>query len=195
MNKILSACAIAAAFAAMPASAQWYVGAGVGSSRTNGIDGSASGFTLSGGNSNKSSVKVFGGYQITPFWGVEAQYTDLGNRDFTVRDSTGGLVGSGKVKASQYSIAGTGTLPLSQSFALIGKLGVSNNRGSVSFPGVSSSGNKSDVLVGVGVSYSINPKLAVRLEYEDFGKFSSNGGFAGTSIRANNTSLNLQYAF
>ena len=55
--------------------------------------------------------------------------------------------------------------------------------------------HKSDLLVGVGVSYAINSKLAVRLEYEDFGKLSSNGGANGGSIRANNLSLNLQYAF
>jgi OmpA-OmpF porin, OOP family len=184
MNKILSACAIAAAFAAMPASAQWYVGAGVGSSRISGLDGSANGFTVSGGDKNKSSVKVYGGYQLTPNWGLEAQYTDLGKRDVTITP-----IGSFSGKASQYSLAVTGTVPLSQSFALIGKLGASQNK----IDG-SGSSNKSDVLVGVGVSYSINPKLAVRLEYEDFGKLGTNS-LTGRSVRANNTSLNLQYAF
>ena len=190
MNKILSACAIAAAFVAMPASAQWYVGAGVGSSRAAGADGTdATGVTYSGGNTNKSSVKVYGGFQITPIWGVEAQYTDLGNRNI-VATRAGVVIGSGNIKASQYSLAAVGTLPLSQSFSLIGKLGVSQNK----VTGINSQ-NKSDLLAGVGVSYSINPKLAVRLEYEDFGKVSSNGGPTGGSVRANNTSLSLQYAF
>ena len=51
------------------------------------------------------------------------------------------------------------------------------------------------MLIGVGVSYSITPKMAVRLEYEDFGKFSKDGGVNGGAIRANNVSIGLQYAF
>lgn len=169
MKKLLTCCAMAAAFVAVPASAQWYAGVGVGSSK---IDGAGSGL-----DSSKTSAKLYGGYQITPTWGAEAQYTDLGKREAP------GV----SIKPSQYSLAGTGTFPVSQSFSLMGKLGVTRNRVDVSG---GNNENKSDLLVGVGVSYAITPKMAVRLEYEDFGKLSSNG-----SVRANNYSLNLQYAF
>ena len=190
MKKILSSCVIAAAFVALPASAQWYVGVGVGSSKLSGANGTDStATTYSGGDASKSSFKVYGGYQLTPTWGVEAQYTDLGSRNITATQG-GIVVGSGNLKASQYSLAAVGTLPLASNFAVIGKLGVSRN----TLSGLISQ-QKSDLLVGVGVSYAINSKLAVRLEYEDFGKLSSNGGANGGSIRANNLSLNLQYAF
>lgn len=188
MKKLAICCAMAAAFVAVPASAQGYVGFGVGSSKISGADGTSAGLTYSGGNANRGSVKIYGGFQITPTWGAEAQYSDLGSRDITI---TGGAVPvRDSIRASQYSLAGTGTLPLSQSFALIGKVGVSQNRikGAVNE-------NKSDLLLGVGVSYSINPKLAVRAEYEDFGKISKNSGPGGGSIRANNYSVSLQYAF
>ncbi len=190
MKKLAICCAMAAAFVAAPASAQGYVGFGVGSSKISGADGTEMGFTYSGGNANRGSVKVFGGFQITPTWGAEAQYTDLGSRD--VVETSGGVVtGRDSVRASQFSIAGTGTLPLSQSFALIGKLGVSQNR--IKASGVNE--NKSDLLIGLGVSYSINPKMSVRAEYEDFGKISKNGGPNGGSIRASNYSVSLKYAF
>jgi len=195
MKKVFLAGAIAAAFVAMPASAQWYVGGGVGSSKIRGADGTVAPLTLSGADSNKGSAKIYGGYQITPSWGVEAQYSDLGNRDFSIRNAAGLTLATGTLKTSQFSIAGTGTLPLAANFSLIGKLGVSRNHGKVSAPGVSDSGSKTSPMIGVGAVYNFTPKLAVRLEYEDFGKFSSDGGATGGSIRGNNYGVSLQYAF
>jgi OmpA-OmpF porin, OOP family len=199
MKKILSACAIAAAFVAMPASAQWYVGAGVGSSKVTGLDGPivSNGTTVgtfSGGNSNKGFYKVYGGYQITPSWGVEAQYSDLGNRDVAARTLGGVTVLAGSAKASQYSIAGTGTLPLSAGFSLLGKLGVTNNKSKINLPGIAGDENNSSLLVGVGVAYAITPAMSVRFEYEDFGKLSKDDFFGG-AVRANAYSVSLKYAF
>ena len=195
MNKILIAAAIAGAFIATPASAQWYIGGGVGSSSIRGADGTIAPLTLSGGDSSKSSVKVYGGYQITPNWGIEAQYSDLGNRDLAVRDAAGTLRGTGSLKTSQYSVAGTGTLPLSNNFSLFGKLGLSINHGEVSSNGSSMSGGKVSPMIGVGVAYNFTPQLSARFEYEDFGKFSNDGGASGTAIRGDNFGISLKYAF
>lgn len=200
MKKLFLAGAIATAFVAMPASAQWYIGGGVGSSKIRGadgpvlVDGTVPPLTLnvSGLDSSKTSAKIYGGYQITPNWGVELQYADLGKRDFAARNAAGVTLATGTVKASQYSIAGTGTLPLAANFSLFGKLGISSNKDKTTLLGTSESDRKTSPMVGVGVAYNFTPKVAVRLEYEDFGKFSSDGG---TSVRGNNYSLNLQYAF
>lgn len=198
MKKVFLATAIAAAFVAMPASAQWYAGVGIGSSSASGVDGPIvgagipAGTRLTGGDSNKGMYKLYGGYQITPNWGVEAQYSDLGNRDVVARTAAGAQIVAGSLKLSQYSIAGTGTLPLAQNFSLFGKLGVSKNRGKVDLVGQSSSGNKTALMAGVGVAYNITPALAVRLEYENFGK--TGEGFGG-SIRTDAYSLSLKYAF
>jgi len=195
MKKVFLAGAIAAAFVAMPASAQWYIGGGVGSSKINGADGTVTPLKITGADSNKASVKIFGGYQLTPNWGVEAQYADLGNRDFAIRNLAGVQLATGSLKATQFSIAGTGTLPLSSNFSLFGKLGISSNHGKIAAVGVADRGSKTSPLVGVGIAYNFNPKLAVRLEYEDFGKFSNDGGANGGAIRANNFGLSLRYAF
>jgi OOP family OmpA-OmpF porin len=195
MKKVFLAGAVAAAFVAMPASAQWYVGGGVGSSNVRGADGISAPLMLTGADSSKASVKIYGGYQLTPNWGIEAQYADLGNRDFAIRTLAGVQLATGSLKASQYSIAGTGTLPLASNFSLFGKLGISNNHGKISAVGVSDRGSKTSPLIGVGVVYNFTPKLAVRLEYEDFGKFSNDGGASGGAIRADNFGLSLQYAF
>lgn len=198
MKKLLTACAIATAFVALPASAQWYAGIGAGSSKTTGVDGPIigtgipAGTRLTGGDSNEGMFKLYGGYQITPNWGIEAQYSDLGKRDVVARTAAGVAIVGGSFKASQHSIAATGTLPLGGNFSLLGKLGVSSNRGKVSILGASTSGSKTAGMAGVGVAYNFTPALAVRLEYEDFGKMGD--GFGG-SIRANATSVSLKYAF
>ena len=188
MKKLLVVAALASTFMATSAFAQGYIGFGLGSSNSRGANSSVGAVTVTGADSSKGSAKIYGGFQFTPNWGLEAQYTDLGNRSYTVNNA--GVITTGNARSSQYSLAGTGTLPIAQSFALIGKLGVSANRANFS-----GSNNKTSLMAGVGVSYSITPRLAVRLEYEDFGKFSDGNGLGGGSIRATNTSLNLQYAF
>ena len=181
MKKILSACAVAAAFVAAPAFAQGYIGGGFGSSRVTGVDGGG----ITGGNTNKSQVKVYGGFQFTPTWGVEAQFSDLGKRDILAFG-----VPAGSAKVSQFSIAGTGTLPLSSGFSLLGKLGVSANK--VTGSAGIQNGSATSALIGVGVSYNITPALSARLEYEDFGTVAK---YPTSTARANAYSISLKYAF
>ena len=194
MKKVLISCAVSLAFIAAPASAQWYVGAGVGSSNLSGVDGSAgiAPASLTGVDGNKTSSKFFGGYQITPNWGVEAQYGNLGSRTGSVR-LAGVSLGTVTGKSTQMSLAGTGTLPLASGFSLMGKLGVTSNKTNTTGAGVSSSDSVSGLLVGVGVSYSLTKEASLRLEIENFGKGSN--GASGSTIRASNVSLGLVYAF
>ena len=185
MKKIVLAAVIGTAFAASSAFAQGYIGAGFGSSKISGIDSG----TTSGGNASKGMTKIYGGFQFTPTWGLEAQYSDLGSRNVT---DAGVAVGS--FRTSQLSIAGTGTLPLNSNFSLLGKLGVSANRVNAS-TAIGSVRNASSVLIGVGVSYNITPALSARLEYEDFGKIGTLTGPPDITARANGYSLSLKYKF
>ena len=183
------AAAIAASFVAAPVFAQGYVGLGVGSSSLSNADGTENGTTYSGGNASKTSMKIFGGYQITPMWGIEAQYSDLGKRTYT--ETSNNTQYRNDFNASQFSVAATGTLPLGSDFALIGKLGASAN--SIKF----SDGKESTIglLFGIGASYKLTPAIAIRAEYEDFGKFSKNSGNNGKAIKGNNFSVGMQYSF
>ncbi|MES2511328.1 MAG: outer membrane beta-barrel protein [Pseudomonadota bacterium] len=196
MKQILSVCAVVAAtFAAAPAFAQGYIGFGVGSAKLTGVDGTQgiAPSSLTGGNTSRSLVKLYGGYQFTPNWGVEAQYSDLGSRDLTLRNGAGAVTATGSYKNSQFSVAGTGTLPLSSSFSLLGKLGVTANNNRLSVVGVTDRGNTTSLMLGVGVAYNFTPALSARLEYEDFGTVAKDA--PGGSVRANAYSLSLKYAF
>jgi len=176
---------------------QYYAGFGVGSSKSYGINGDSGGVSVTG-DSSKTSVKAFVGYQFTPNWGIEGQYSDLGNRTVTL--TAGALNGSIGARSDQWSIAGTGTMPLSNGFALSGKLGVSRNHttgGTVCLGAACTTvgaSNKTDLLAGVGLSYSFSKQWAVRGEYEHFGKFSNNGGNGG-SIKADNWAVSLVHSF
>jgi OOP family OmpA-OmpF porin len=159
MKKLLMAAAFSAALLAGPASAQMYLGAGVGAAKTD---------------THENSWKLYGGYQFNPTWGLELGYNDLGR----YRGSN----------IESWSLAGTGTLPLGERWSLLGKLGAAANH-----PRFSGASNHTDLLVGVGVGYSLTKNLGLRLEYEDFGKLSNAG--TGNNSRGSNLGLSVKYAF
>ena len=214
-NLILASAALAAAAISMPAAAQkatdtagpWYVGIGLGQSfgtggNTSGtIPGTAIPFTTSGFDDNKTSFQVNGGYQFTPEWGIEVQYTWLGERDGTL--TAGGRTASfPDVKLYQWGVAGTYTMAFTDQWFGRGKLGVSSNHidsSTANIPGVGSvnygGGSKTDVLAGIGVGYRWNANFSTRLEYEYFGKFESNNGNQTSNVKANNIGLRMQYNF
>ncbi len=99
MNRLLMAAACAAALTAGQASAQIYLGAGVGAADTD---------------SSETSWKLYGGYQFNPTWGIELGYNDLGR----YRGSD----------IETWSVAGTGTVALNDRWSLLGKLGAAANR-------------------------------------------------------------------
>ncbi len=160
MKKIvLMAAVVSAAFIGGPASAETYFGGGVGQARTDGKD---------------TSWKAYAGFQLSPLWGLEVAYTDLGSY-------RGADIAS-------WSLAGTATVPLGERWSLLGKVGASANH-----PKFAGASNHTDLLLGVGVGYSLSKNLGLRLEYEDFGKLSK--ASTGNNSRGNNLGLSLKYAF
>jgi len=152
------AAAVSAALIAGSASAQMYLGAGAGEARTD---------------TTEASWKAYGGFQFTPTWGLELAYTDLGS----YRGSD----------IASWSLAGTGTVPLGERWALLGKLGAAASR-----PHFTGASDRTDMLIGIGVGYSLTKNLGLRLEYEDFGKLSKVS--TGSTSRGNNLGLSLKYA-
>jgi OOP family OmpA-OmpF porin len=204
--------ALVAGAIAVPAAAQstgfrpgFYLGAGLGKSHFTGgnSSGIAAGvpFTVSGLDDNQTSWQLNGGYQFTPEWGIEVQYTDLGKRNGTVSFGAplNGVATIPDTKAYQYGIAGTGTLWFNESWFGRAKIGVSSNHvdsSSITFGGVTvatGSTSKTDVLAGIGAGYKWTPNISTRLEYEYFGKFGDNG--AGGNVKGSNLGLRFQYSF
>src|SRR5437773_7915543 len=118
--------------------------------------------------SSKFSWKILGGYQHDRNWGIEAAYTDLGS----YRGSS----------ADALSLALTGTLPLDRRWALIAKAGVASNR-----TRAAGSSDHADALVGIGLAYSVNRRVGLRLEYEQYGRVAGPG--SPFNDRADNLAL------
>ena len=118
--------------------------------------------------SSEFSWKILGGYQHDRHWGIEAAYTDLGR-----------YRGAG---ADSLSLAFTGTLPLDRRWALIAKAGVASNR-----TRIAGSSDHADALAGIGVAYSVNRRLGLRLEYEQYGRVAGPG--SAFDDRADNLAL------
>jgi opacity protein-like surface antigen len=159
MKKTLMATAIIAAFAAAPAFAGPYVGAGVGSARTD---------------SNNTGTKVFAGFQSTENLGFQVAYNNFG--------------GYRGAKATAWSVAVVGTMPIDPNWDVFAKVGATENR--TTLPG---SGRHSDVLLGMGVGYNFNKNVALRFEYEDFGKLPADN--LGNRWKATNWGVNVKYTF
>lgn len=125
-----------------------YVGGSLGtphySDDVNGIGGDGSGV----------SGKLFGGYQFTPNFSLEAGGADLGHIDER----------SGKVDAHGVYLDAVGAAPLNDHWALLGRIGVAHMDFDTSAGDDSGSGLK----LGAGVQYAISSNLALRGEWERY---------------------------
>lgn len=195
MKPLILACAIAASALCAPAHAHWYAGAGLGVAGS-ALDGSSGTIGLTARDKRNTAVKVYGGYQFTPNWGLEAQLSDLGR--FGYNACVGAACGSGSVGLRQWSVAGTATHTFANRYFVFGKLGVTWNQARGDTPcagavcGSSLGGNRSDLLAGVGVGYQFTRDVAMRLEYEHFGKAVSGNGY---SARTDSWMASLRYSF
>jgi len=188
--------------------AQGYLGFGVlrGNISVPSMSGSVGGVAVTGSGDNTSDTgfKLFGGYNFTPNWGAEAAYNDFGN-SYSMKGTIGAVPYSvSGSKAKNWSLAGVGTLPLSNEFSVFGKLGWAwndSNGGTATSAGTSvtlGSNRRSQPLYGVGASYAFTKNWAGRLEYEDFGKVTQDDvwGTGGSgAIKANAWSLSVKYSF
>jgi len=120
----------------------FYVGGNLGFGRyydsINGISGE--GTPLSG--------KVFGGYQINRYAGVEAGYADLGRVD----NSAGNINGH-----AEYLDA-VGTLPLGDKFSVLGSAGFAH----VGLDTSAGNGSGNGLKLGVGAEYALTESVALR---------------------------------
>jgi OmpA-OmpF porin, OOP family len=128
-----------------------------------------------------NGYKLFGGYQLNRNFGVEAGYFDLGKFSFdgTAGPNTvnGGGPISGEARINKaFNIDLVGTLPVTESLSVLGRVGVQRARTRASFSGAGTAGvanttpTKTDTnyKVGVGLQYEVNRSFWVRGEVERY---------------------------
>jgi len=156
----------------------------------------------SGNNNTDTTVNIYGGYRFTPNWGLEIGYGQIGRHSVTA--AAGGLTATANYDINSFRVYGTGTLPVSPTFSFIGKIGAAHNRtsgGSVSVAGGTiaiGSDSANSLAWGVGGELALNRQWGLRLEYEDYGKFTGNDvwGTGGSgAIKATAWTGSLKYSF
>ena len=201
-GSLMSAAALAQSAAA---GTGWYAGAGLGQSRAqdlDNIDGTLAGFGVTSSSAVSgidTAWKLFGGYQFTPYIGVEGGYTSLGK--FDINSSVTGPApgtGAGTWEAKNvWSLAAVGTLPITSQWAAIGKLGVAYSKVNFDYasPGaaISQSDTGTSPLYGLGVKYNFTPQTAVRGEWERYSNLGDGSTTGKSSVDA--WTMSVQYNF
>jgi OOP family OmpA-OmpF porin len=106
---------------------------------------------------------------------IEAGYFDLGNFGFTGATSSKSTL-NGRVRAKGLSLDLVGTLPLSDNWSALGRIGAAYTRVQDSFGGSATTGlantefrkSNTDLKLGVGLQYAFNPSMLARVEAERY---------------------------
>jgi len=193
MNRVKTAFAVIlpAAFLTVsaPAAAQqsdmgFYIGGAYGMSS---FDIDTTGITNPSVDDSDSGFKIFGGYQFSRNWGVEVGYVDFGKAG--ISGSILGIPFTGDLGVTALTVAGTGTMPMNESFSLLGKVGMWNWDAKANVAALGTAGSASDsgtdLFFGVGLRYNLSKNLGLQLEVEQYS--------GDDSITY--TSLGLRYKF
>ncbi|HKQ14402.1 MAG TPA: porin family protein [Steroidobacteraceae bacterium] len=157
----------------------FYAGVGLGMSKVGADELDGTGF-----DDSDTGFKIFGGYDFNQNFGVEVSYFDLGE------GSIDGGSASASVGVTGLSASAVGRIPVSEMFALYGKIGYASYDIDLDFnnvPGFGSghlSDSDSDLIYGIGGALSFGGNFEARLEYEalnvdeaDFNMISVSGLF------------------
>jgi OOP family OmpA-OmpF porin len=167
MKKIATALLLSTVVAApaFAADSGWYAGVTLGSARIS--------VPAVLGVSTKNSDTVYGvvgGYQFDKNWAAELEYTGAGK--FATATGSG--------KADAFGVTAVGTLPLSDSFGLYGKLGFAQVSGKATGTGANgaalSNANRTAATYGLGVKYNATQNVDVRFGWDRFGAAANSAG-------------------
>lgn len=187
MKKLIFAL-IAGATAMTAAQAQVsspYIGLGVASADHDFKIGAAG---TSDSDGYKASGKIFGGFDVTPMFGVEAGYTDIRKADHTY--TIGGVPGRATTEGSRSYLAAKATFPVNDAFSVYGKLGAGYSKTKLRATTLpSDSDSDTEVYAGLGGQYKLSDQVALTLEYERYGKSKDFG------VKADAITVGARYSF
>jgi opacity protein-like surface antigen len=136
------------------------------------------------------AAKIYGGYQWTENFGVQAGYVRL--HELNQNTGSGATLVEQTATGHSSYVAGTARLPLGQSFALTGKVGVSFGRVTDVSPSTAVThsllGSKTSVLIGTGAEVVLNHNVALLVELESYGKVSQ-------QVKGNSLTFGTRFTF
>ena len=168
---------------AEPDSGYFYGGASIGQSRAK-IDDAritagllSQGVTTSAMSNDEKALgwKAFGGYQLNRYVGIEAGFFSLGHFGFTSTTVPAGSL-EGRIKLHGVNLDLVGTLPVTERFSLLARVGAAHASARDSFHGnggvmvltPNPSKSETNVKFGAGLQYAVSPDLMLRGEAERY---------------------------
>ncbi len=141
------------------------------------------------GSGTATAVKAIAGWQITPMWGAELSYFNLGKVGIT---TPGGVA---NYDTNVTTATATISYPLTQALTLVGRAGVGYSHLDLNVPSqnYASSSTKYPVVGGLGLRYSLTPRLALTLDYDYLGGTGRFDGGDSTSGQVLSAGLMLRY--
>ena len=191
---------------AEPDPGYFYGGASIGQSRSK-IDDAritanlqSQGLATSAMSNDEKSLawKGFAGYQFDRYIGIEAGYFSLGRFGFTSATVPAGTL-DGRIRLHGVNLDLVGTLPLSERFSAIARVGAQHASARDSFSGNGSvvvltpnpSKSETNVKFGAGLQYAFTPSLMLRGEAERYRVDDAVGNHGDINMY----SVGLVYAF
>ena len=175
--------AVIASSTAVADDSGWYGGANIGRSSatiddariTSGLASSGLNTTSIANRDRDTAYKIYGSYQFNKYIGLEGGYFDLGKFGFTANTLPLGTL-NGNTRLRGFNLDAVGTLPLSERFSALGRIGINNAQARDSFTGTGAvnvtnpnpSKRDTNYKLGVGVQYAFSDALAMRAEMERY---------------------------
>jgi opacity protein-like surface antigen len=135
--------------------------------------------TLDG--TNATSYRFGGGYQVNRYLAAEVAFVDLGDVGSHYRMVSTGVTSDirGKYRLDGYQVLAVGRWPVTESIAVLGKLGIFASRlryseaGTVQFQQgpysfVAPHDNATKATFGLGAEYRLDPRWAIRVDWDRY---------------------------
>lgn len=149
------------------------------------------------GRESATAFSIAFGQSLSENFGFELGYMNFGSVDSSTRSGT--VLLRHKSRTQSLYAAAVATLPLAESFSVIGKLGVAANYSKFSntttgAPDPANNGRDSDSetklspMIGLGAAYNFTKQVAATVEYQYFGKVAD-------GLKADVWTVGLKYGF
>ena len=180
---VLAALAVIASPYAAADDKGWYGGISMGRSNATIDDAKISNGLAGGGlvanaiadDEHDAAYVVFGGYQFNRNFALEGGYFDLGKFSTAATTLPPGTL-SGDIRLEGWNLDAVGTMPITDTFSVFGRLGWTYAQARDSYSGTgfgyvpngSASKRDSNVKVGLGLQYAFTDSLGMRVEAERY---------------------------
>lgn len=136
-----------------------------------------------------TAYRLFGGYQFNPNFALEGGFFSLGKFGFTSTTLPAGTL-KGQIKLQGLNLDLVGTLPLSERWSVIGRVGAQYARARDTFSGSgavrvlnpSPSKSAANYKFGAGLQYAFSPSFLVRGEAERYRINDAVGNHGGVNV-------------